>query len=79
MLSLTSFQTKVTSSFHGTAIGGCEMILIYTTQRYEDPKCSLATQGGALRKYKYVTTTPKKTCLKDLSRATSRRSWTTER
>ena len=39
---------------------------------------------GALRKYNTpslrirVTTTPKKTCLKDLSRAT-RRSWTTER
>ena len=29
-------------------------------------------------RYKHVTTTPKKTCLKDLSRATSRRSWTTE-
>ena len=31
------------------------------------------------QRYHFVTATPKKTCLKDLSRATSRRSWTTER
>ena len=58
-----------------TARGCCELIYNHTT-----PECPIA-----LRKYNTpslrirVTTTPKKTCLKDLSRATSRRSWTTER
>ena len=63
-----------------TARGCCELIYNHTT-----PKCPIATrvrarcESATTQRYHFVTATPKKTCLKDLSRATSRRSWTTAR
>ena len=41
-----------------------------------DSRCC---ESAMPQRYHFVTSTPKKTCLKDLSRATSPRSWTTER
>ena len=70
-----------------TARGCCELIYNHTTPRMSHShwtKASARTyvnmfEGPVTLRYEIVTATPKKTCLKDLSRATSRRSWTTER
>ena len=45
------------------------MIYIYNALRYEDPEWSIATQGGRCESTTPIvtnSTTPKKTCLKDL-------------
>ena len=58
------------------------MIFIYTNLPRRPRMTHSDSREGVLRKYNtpaLQVRTPKKTCLKDLSRATSRRSWTTER
>ena len=92
--SLSRSPTDWVGAFDAPTSGdACEGVLCQTHQpRITRTMKLLRTAGmprrtceGALRKYNTpalrirVTPSPKKTCLKDLSRATSRRSWTTER